>query len=88
MPWAAVIGILGIVVTAAYILWKIVQYVFLGDFDLERWKKISHDAKLTDMVSFEKVTMWPLVLFMIAFGVFPTPLVNFFNTYAQKLFGG
>jgi NADH-quinone oxidoreductase subunit M len=88
MSWAAIIGIIGIVVTAAYILWKIVQYVFLGDFDLERWKKISHGATLTDMVSFEKVTMWPLVLFMIAFGVFPTPLVNFFNTYAQKLFGG
>jgi NADH-quinone oxidoreductase subunit M len=88
MPWAAIIGILGIVVTAAYILWKIVQYVFLGDFDLERWKKISHGATLSDMVSFEKVTMWPLILFMIAFGVFPVPLVNFFNTYAQKLFGG
>jgi len=88
MPWAAVIGILGIVVTAAYILWKIVQYVFLGDFDLARWKKITHDATLTDMVSFEKVTMWPLIAFMIFFGVFPTPLVNFFNTFAQKLFGG
>jgi len=88
MPWAAVIGILGIVVTAAYILWKIVQYVFLGDFSPERWKEISHGAKLTDVVSFEKVTMWPLIIFMIAFGVFPVPLVDLFNTYAQKLFGG
>ena len=88
MPWAAVIGVIGIVVTAAYILWKIVQYVFLGDFSLERWKEISHGAKLTDMVSFEKVTMWPLIIFMIVFGVYPVPLVNFFNTYAQKLFGG
>ena len=88
MPVFAIIGILGIVVTAAYILWKIVQYVFLGDFDLERWKQISHGAKLTDVVSFEKVTMWPLILFMIAFGVFPVPLVDLFNTYAQKLFGG
>jgi NADH-quinone oxidoreductase subunit M len=88
MPWAAVIGVIGIVVTAAYILWKIVQYVFLGDFSLERWKEISHGAKLTDVVGFEKVTMWPLVIFMIAFGVFPVPLVDLFNTYAQKLFGG
>jgi NADH-quinone oxidoreductase subunit M len=88
MPVFAFIGILGIVVTAAYILWKIVQYVFLGDFSLERWKEISHGAKLTDLVSFEKVTMWPLVIFMIAFGVFPVPLVDLFNTYAQKLFGG
>ncbi len=88
MPWFAVIGVLGIVVTAAYILWKIVQYVFLGDFSLERWKEITHDAKLTDMLSFEKITMWPLVLFMIGFGVFPTPLVSFFNTFAQSFFGG
>ena len=88
MSWAAVIGVIGIVVTAAYILWKIVQYVFLGDFDLERWKKVTHGAKLTDMVSFEKVAMWPLILFMIVFGVYPVPLVNLFNTYSQKLFGG
>ena len=88
MPWFAAIGVLGIIFTAVYILWKIVQYVFLGDFDLERWKQISHGAKLTDMLTFEKVTMWPLVLFMIGFGVYPTPLVDFFNSFAQKLFGG
>jgi NADH:ubiquinone oxidoreductase subunit 4 (subunit M) len=76
------------VVTAAYILWKIVQYVFLGDFSLERWKEVTHGAKLSDMLSFEKVTMWPLIVFMIGFGVFPVPLIDFFNTYAQKLFGG
>jgi NADH-quinone oxidoreductase subunit M len=87
-PIFAAIGIIGIVVTAAYILWKIVQYVFLGDFSLERWKEISHGAKLTDMLSFEKVTMWPLVLFMILFGVFPTPLVALFNSFSKALFGG
>jgi NADH:ubiquinone oxidoreductase subunit 4 (subunit M) len=32
--------------------------------------------------------MWPLVLFMIGFGIYPTPLVDFFNDFAQKLFGG
>jgi NADH-quinone oxidoreductase subunit M len=88
MPVFAAIGVIGIVVTAAYILWKIVQYVFLGDFSLERWNKISHGAKLTDMISFEKVTMWPLVVFMILFGVYPTPIVDFFNTFARTLFGG
>jgi NADH-quinone oxidoreductase subunit M len=88
LPWAAAIGIVGIVVTAAYILWKIVQYVFLGDFSLDRWNKVTHGAKLTDMLSFEKVTMWPLVVFMIAFGVYPTPLVDLFNSFARTLFGG
>jgi NADH-quinone oxidoreductase subunit M len=88
IPWFAAIGVLGIVVTAAYILWKIVQYIFLGDFSADKWKEVTHGAKLTDMLSFEKVTLWPLVLFMIGFGVYPTPIVNFFNTFAQKLFGG
>ncbi|HSJ55854.1 MAG TPA: NADH-quinone oxidoreductase subunit M [Anaerolineae bacterium] len=88
MPWFAAIGILGIIVTAAYILWKIVQYVFLGEFDAERWKAISHGAILTDVMAFEKATLWPLVVFMIGFGVYPTPLVDFFNDFAQKLFGG
>jgi NADH-quinone oxidoreductase subunit M len=88
MPVFAAIGILGIVVTAAYILWKIIQYVFLGEFDAEKWERVSHGSKLTDMLTFEKVTMWPLVLFMIGFGIYPTPIVDFFNSFAQKLFGG
>ena len=75
-------------VTAAYILWKIVQYVLLGDFSLDRWNEVTHGASLSDMLSFEKVTMWPLVVFMILFGVFPTPLVDFFNSFAQAFFGG
>lgn len=88
IPWFAAIGVLGIVFTAAYILWKIIQYVFLGDFDAHKWEEVTHGAKLTDMFAFEKVTMWPLVLFMIGFGIFPTPLVDFFNTFAQALLGG
>jgi len=88
LPIFAVIGVLGIVSTAVYILWKIVQYVFLGDFSWDRWKAVTHGAKLTDLLSFEKVTLWPLVLFMIAFGVYPTPLVAFFNTFSRWLFGG
>jgi NADH-quinone oxidoreductase subunit M len=88
MPLFAAIGVIGIVVTAAYILWKIVQYVFLGDFSMTRWTKVSHGAKLTDLLSFEKVTLWPLIAFMIAFGVFPTPIINFFNSFAESLFGG
>jgi NADH-quinone oxidoreductase subunit M len=88
MPAFAAIGIIGIVVTAAYILWKIVQYVFLGEFSLKKWEEVSHGTKLTDMLAFEKVTMWPLIIFMIGFGVYPTPIVEFFNSFAQKLLGG
>jgi NADH-quinone oxidoreductase subunit M len=88
MPVFAAIGVVGIVVTAAYILWKIVQYVFLGDFSMEKWQEATHGAKLTDMLAFEKVTMWPLVVFMIGFGVYPTPIVDFFNAFSRMLFGG
>jgi NADH-quinone oxidoreductase subunit M len=82
--WAA-IGVIGIVLTAAYILWKIVQYVFLGEYDphkISHWSDVetgkdAHEPK--DMAIFEKVTLWPLVAFMFLFGVYPMPLLNFFN---------
>jgi NADH-quinone oxidoreductase subunit M len=88
MPVFAALGVLGIVFTAAYILWKIVQYVFLGDFDMEKWKEATHGAQLSDVLTFEKVTMWPLVAFMIGFGVYPTPIIEFFNNFSRALFGG
>ncbi len=76
--WAA-IGVIGVVVTAAYILWRIVQSVFLGEFNTE-W-----EGKLWDMTGFEKVTLWPLVILMFAIGLYPAPLVNFFNRAAVEL---
>ncbi|MBC7222941.1 MAG: NADH-quinone oxidoreductase subunit M, partial [Anaerolineae bacterium] len=79
IPVFAVIGILGVVVTAAYILWKIIQYVFLGPFNEEKW------GGLTDMVAFEKVTMWPLVFFMVFFGFWPTPIVNLLNSATSAI---
>ena len=88
MPVFAAIGVLGIIITAAYILWKIVQHLFLGEFSQAKWDEVTHGSRLPDMFSFEKVTMWPLVLFMIAFGVYPTPIIEFFNTFSSALFGG
>ncbi len=86
VPIWAVIGILGLVLTAAYILWKIVQYVFLGQYDphkIAHWTDVetgveSHEP--TDLAFFEKVTLWPLVALMVFFGVYPAPILNFFNT--------
>lgn len=73
IPLAAFIGVLGVVFTAAYILWKIVQHVFLGELNKERW------GKLTDMEWWEKVTMWPLVFIMVFLGFYPAPLLDSFN---------
>ncbi len=79
IPVAAFIGVLGVVFTAAYILWKIVQYVFLGTLDKERW------GHLPDMTWWEKVTMWPLVLTMVFLGLYPAPLLDTFNAATTTL---
>jgi NADH-quinone oxidoreductase subunit M len=73
IPVAAFIGVVGVVFTAAYILWKVMQHLFLGDLDKEKW------GKLRDMTWWEKVTMWPLVVLMVVLGFYPAPLLNSFN---------
>ncbi len=70
----AIIGVLGVILTAAYILWRIVQSVFLGEFNEERWGN-----RLSDVMAYEKVTMWPLILIMVFIGLYPTPVLNFLN---------
>jgi NADH-quinone oxidoreductase subunit M len=72
IPVAAFIGVLGVIFTAAYILWKIVQHVFLGELN-ERW------SALTDMEWWEKATMWPLIVTMVFLGFYPAPLLDSFN---------
>jgi len=79
LPIAAFIGILGVVFTAAYILWKVIQYVFLGTLNKEEW------GMLPDMEWWEKVTMWPLVLLMVIIGFYPTPLLDTFNAAITTL---
>jgi NADH-quinone oxidoreductase subunit M len=88
--WAA-IGVIGIVATAGYILYRIIQSVFLGEYDphkIDHWTDMKdgqekHDPG--DMVGFEKLTMWPLVILIIILGIFPTPLVEFFNQAAETI---
>jgi len=73
IPVAAFTGVIGVVFTAAYTLWKIVQHVFLGRLNRRKW------GRLQDMEWWEKVTMWPLVLIMVFLGLYPTPLLDSFN---------
>ena len=73
MPVMAFIGVLGMIFTAGYTLWKIIQYLFFGTFDHERWEN------LKDLKWWEKVTIWPLAIVMVVFGLYPTPLLNTFN---------
>ncbi len=79
IPAAAFISVLGVVFTAAYVLWKIMQHIFLGDLDVEKW------GHLTDMEWWEKVTLWPLVIFMVFFGLYPAPLLDSFNAAIKTI---
>ncbi len=86
IPTFAIIGVLGIIFTAAYILWKVVQHVFLGDFDQAKWDAATHNAKLTDLATFEKVTMWPLVILMVLIGLYPSLIVRLLNAVSTTMF--
>ncbi len=82
IPGFAIVGIIAIVLTAAYILYKIIQYVFLGEFSEEKWNKIfdaDHWSFKTDMAGFELVTLVPLVVGMIVIGIWPSFIVNTIN---------
>ena len=87
--WAA-FGTIGIVMTAVYILWRIIQNLFLGQYDpskVTHWTTVDgKDADgPTDMAGFEKVTLWPLVAGMFIIGVYPTVILNYFNVAALRL---
>ncbi|MDY7079299.1 MAG: NADH-quinone oxidoreductase subunit M, partial [Chloroflexota bacterium] len=82
IPLYAFIGVLGLVFTAVYMLWKVVQHLFLGRLDKRKW------GRLQDMTWWEKVTLWPLVLVMVGFGFYPTPILELFNTAAKTLLEG
>jgi NADH-quinone oxidoreductase subunit M len=90
MPVYAIIGIIAIVLTAAYILWKIIQYVFLGEFSEEKWSAIfapEHWHFSLDMAGFEVITMTPLLFFMLLVGVYPAPILNVINAASTALLG-
>jgi len=86
IPVYAMIGVVGIVFTAAYILWKIVQHVFLGEFDQAKWDVATHHAELKDLALFEKITMWPLIILMVLIGFYPSAVVALLNGVSTALF--
>lgn len=79
MPIMAAIGVLGMIFTAGYTLWKVIQSLFFGTFDHERWENLS------DLKWWEKVTLWPLVVVMVVFGLYPAPLLHTFNGAVMTL---
>jgi NADH-quinone oxidoreductase subunit M len=79
IPVFAFVGVAGVIISAGYTLWKIVQHIFLGEFDSARW------GQLEDMAAWEKATVWPLVIVIVVFGFYPTQLLDMFNTALTAL---
>jgi NADH-quinone oxidoreductase subunit M len=59
------IAVIGIILTAAYFLWKVIQKVLLGKSE-EKW------AKLPDLHGYEVLTLVPLAVLMVVIGIYPT----------------
>ncbi len=90
VPYWAAFGVIGIVMTAVYILWRILQNVFLGQYDpakLHHWTTVEGKEAEgpTDMAFFEKLTLWPLIIGMFVIGIYPTLILNYFNGSATEL---
>ncbi len=88
MPAMAIVGVIAIVLTAAYILWKIIQYVFLGEFSPEKWSKIfdaHHWSRGEDIAPFEVWTMVPLLFGMILIGLYPSVILNTINLASSAI---
>jgi NADH-quinone oxidoreductase subunit M len=72
------LSVLGIVVTAAFILWKVIQMLLLGPQNT-RWVGIS------DLNRSEMGMLAPLVLFMLLFGIYPAPILSMIDSATAQL---
>jgi len=72
------LAVLGVVLTAAYML-RMVQRIFLGKFDKEKW------GGLTEMNVREILMVTPLAILTIIIGVYPAPLSNIMKATLENL---
>ncbi len=78
IPVMTAIAGIGVVVTAAFFLWKVIQGMFLGPLN-EKW------ANLPDMERYEVLCMVPLIFFMALFGLYPVPIINIMNNTVHSM---
>jgi NADH-quinone oxidoreductase subunit M len=76
-PWFAYTAIVGIVLTAAYMLWT-VQRVFMGEKN-ERW------LKLPDINPLELACLAPLMVMSLLVGCYPMPLIRPIQASAELI---
>jgi len=75
--WITIISTLGIVLTAAYMLWTL-QRLFLGKLP-EKWKN------LPDINGRELFTLVPLAIIVIFLGIYPGPMIDLMNSSVNHL---
>lgn len=76
----AIVATLGLVLGAAYYLWAL-QRMFFGPFHL---KGDAQAHQLTDLNLRERWMLIPLAIAAFVLGVFPQPLLEWINPYAQQ----
>ncbi|MEE9443883.1 MAG: NADH-quinone oxidoreductase subunit M [candidate division Zixibacteria bacterium] len=72
------IAILGVVLTAAYIL-RMVQNIFLGEFDQAKW------GHLTEINVREILCVAPLAVLTLAIGIYPKPLSDLMRATLENI---
>ena len=75
--WVTIASTLGIVLTAAYMLWTL-QRVFLGTLP-EKWKD------LPDINGRELAMLVPLGMIVLVLGIYPSPMLDLMNSSANAL---
>ena len=80
--WMVAVSLLGLVLAAAYYLWTL-QRVFFGEFWVKT--KVIAEEKLTDLSFREYILVLPLTLLIIAFGIFPTLLLDYITPAVSGL---
>jgi NADH-quinone oxidoreductase subunit M len=71
-PWAASISVLGLLITAVFVL-GILQHIFSGPLN-DRWKG------LVDLSIGERIMLFPVLGVMFALGLYPQLLLGFLNS--------
>jgi NADH-quinone oxidoreductase subunit M len=77
VPWAAALSVLGLLVTALFIL-GILQRVFSGPLE-PRW------ASMPDLTTAERLTLAPFIALMFALGLYPQLILGVVNTTAVHI---
>jgi NADH-quinone oxidoreductase subunit M len=79
--WLAFFATFGVILSAAYALWLYRRVIF-GVLDKESLRHIA------DMTPREALTLLPLVVLTIFFGVYPGPLLDVFGPSVENLMSG